>query len=360
VLGIDVEENSMDTVERGGVPKLKALQLHNSTVYRWNRPCYGVLDGKPTLRIENRALPAGPTVKDEVANAALWFGLVSGMVESVADVRDVLSFDTARSNFLAAARLGLDAQFEWIGGFVLPAERLIRDRLLPMAREGLQAAAVDSGDIEHYLGIVEQRVSTRRTGAWWLLESYQAMQKQGLKEGEILSALVAGSVCRQKQGRPVHEWERATAAEAGDWRHSYERVEQYMTTELFTVHEDEVIDLVANVMDWKHIRHVPVEDDEGHLVGIVSYRSLVRLLAKDLPHGKDSPMAVRDVMTRDVHTIPPDTGTLEAIALMREKKVACLPVVTQGRLVGIVSERDFMRIAGDLLLAQLGRREAEA
>jgi len=360
VLGIDVEENSIDIVEAGGIPKLRALQLHNSTVYRWNRPCYGILDGKPNLRIENRALPAGPTVTDEVANAAFWFGLVSGLVESVPDVRTVLPFDTARSNFLAAARLGLEAQFEWIGGFVLPAERLITDRLLPMAREGLQAARVDAGEIEHYLGIVEQRVAKRRTGAAWLLDSFQAMQRQGLKEGEALSALVAGSVVRQKQGKPVHEWERALAEEAGDWRHSYERVEQYMTTELFTVHEDEVIDLVANVMDWKHIRHVPVEDDEGRLVGIVSYRSLVRLLAKDLPHGKDSPVAVRDLMTRDVHTIPPETETLDAIALMREKKVACLPVVTHGRIVGIVTERDFMRIAGDLLLEQLRRRGAEA
>ncbi|MBZ0267801.1 CBS domain-containing protein [bacterium] len=358
VLGIDVEENAMDVLEAGGIPKLQALQLHNSTVYRWNRPCYGVLDGKPNLRIENRALPAGPTVVDEVANAAFWFGLVSGMVESVPDVREVLPFDTARSNFTAAARRGLEAQFEWIGDTVLPASTLILQQLLPLAREGLAAARVDEGDIDRYLGVVEQRVARRRTGASWLLDSYQAMQKRGLKTGEILSALVAGSVVRQKTGEPVHEWEKASEDEAGHWKHSYQRVEQYMTTDLFTVHEDEVIDLVANVMDWKGIRHIPVEDDEGRLVGLVSYRSLLRLLAKDLPHGKDSPVAVRDLMTRKVHTIPPETDTLEAIQLMRDKKVACLPVVSNGKLVGIVSERDFMRIAGDLLLSQFHREDA--
>ncbi|GJM44908.1 MAG: hypothetical protein DHS20C21_17500 [Gemmatimonadota bacterium] len=357
VLGVDVEENSMDTLEAGGIPQLKALQLHNSTVYRWNRPCYGVLDGKPTLRIENRALPAGPTVIDEVANAAFWFGLVSGMVESVTDVRLALSFDQAKSNFLAAARRGLEAQFEWIGDEVLPAATLIREQLLPMAKEGLQEAQVDSGDIERYLGVVEDRVVSRRTGAWWLLESHNAMRSEGFKTGEVMSALVSATLNRQKDGRPVHEWAMAEIMEAGEWQYSYHRVEQYMTTDLFTVHEDEVIDLVANVMDWKHIRHVPVEDDAGLLVGIVSYRSLLRLLARDLPHGKESPVAVKDLMTRNVHSIPPETGTLEAIAIMREKKVACLPVVTDGRLVGIVSERDFLRIAGELLTSQFGSGE---
>jgi CBS domain-containing protein len=151
----------------------------------------------------------------------------------------------------------------------------------------------------------------------------------------------------------VHEWAPARLDEAGDWRHSYLRVEQYMTTEIFTVHEDEVIDLVANVMDWKHIRHVPVENDEGLLVGIVSYRSLLRLLARDLPHGRDCPVPVKELMTRHVVTIPPETTTLEAITIMREHKVACLPVVTDGRIVGIISERDFLRVAGDVLFNQL-------
>ncbi|HMB67797.1 MAG TPA: glutamate-cysteine ligase family protein [bacterium] len=352
VLGIDVEENSMDTLDRGGIPTLKALQMHNSTVYRWNRPCYGVLDGKPTLRIENRALPAGPTVVDEVANAAFWFGLVSGMIEAVTDVRAVLGFDQAKSNFLAAARQGLEAQFEWIGGCVLPASTLIREQLVPMAREGLQEARVDRDDIERFLDVIEQRVDRRQTGATWLLGSYGNMKEGGIKMGEIMGALVSATLSRQKEGNPVHEWSLAEITEAGHWRHGYQRVEQYMTTDLFTVHEDEVIDLVANVMDWKHIRHVPVEDDTGRLVGLVSYRSLLRLLARDLPHGKESPVAVKDVMTRQVHTIPPETGTLEAIAIMRKHKVACLPVVTGGRLVGIVSERDFLRIAGELLTSQ--------
>ena len=357
VLGVDVEEDSLQTLEDGGIPQLKALQLHNSTVYRWNRPCYGILDGHPNLRIENRALPAGPTPVDEVANAAFWFGLVSGMVESVHDVSTVMTFDQAKSNFLAAARQGLEAQFEWVGGEIIPASVLIREELLPLARGGLLAAGVDSDDVDRYLGVVDQRVARRRTGASWLLDSHANMVRSGAKGSEAMSALVAAMVDRQTGGAPVHEWPAATVADAGHWRHSYLRVEQYMTTEIFTVHEDEVIDLVANVMDWKHIRHVPVEDGEGRLVGLVSYRSLLRLLARDLPHGSHGPIPVKDVMARNVVTIPPDTETLDAIALMRAKRVACLPVVEDGRLVGILSERDFLRVAGELLVTALARED---
>jgi CBS domain-containing protein len=178
-------------------------------------------------------------------------------------------------------------------------------------------------------------------------------QEGSAKITERVGALVKGLLARQKEGRPVHEWEPAGLHEARDWKGFNHRVEQYMTTELFTVHENEVIDLVANVMDWKHVRHVPVEDDAGQLVGIVSYRSLLRLLARDLPHHRENPVPVKEVMTRDVVTCSPRTTTLEAIRLMRARKVACLPVVVDGRLVGIVSERDFLRVAGDLLDAKL-------
>ena len=356
VLGVDIEEDSEAVVESGGVPKLKALQLHNGTVYRWNRPCYGVLDGIPSLRIENRALPAGPTVVDEVANAAFWFGVVAGMVEAHDDITKVMAFDTAKSNFLASARQGLDAQIQWVDGKSVPARELILEQLLPLAKDGLKEAGTNSDDIEKYLGVIESRISSGRTGSTWILDSLSAMDRAS-KSAERMSALVAGAIERQRTGEPIHEWSLASLDESGDWRHSYRYVEQYMTTELFTVHQDEVIDLVAHVMDWRHIRHVPVEDDDGKLVGLVSYRRLLRLLARDLVKRSEAPVPVTEVMSRDVVTVGPDTTTLEAIELMRREKVACLPVVTEGRLVGMVSERDFLRVAGNLLLTRLQEDE---
>jgi CBS domain-containing protein len=283
---------------------------------------------------------------------------VCGVSRQHDDIREVMEFDAAKHNFLAAARQGLDAQLVWIGGRTVPVRDLILEELLPLAREGLAASEVDAADAERYLGTLEERVRSGRNGATWQLDSFARMGRNGaVKATERVGALVLAALVRQREGIPVHEWPLADLDDAGEWSSFNHRVEQYMTTEVFTVHEDEVVDLVANVMDWKHVRHVPVENDAGELVGLVSYRSLLRLRARDLPHHRENPVAVRDVMTKNVVTCSPRTTTLEAIRIMRSERVACLPVVIDGRLVGIVSERDFLRVAGQLLDARLAGRE---
>ena len=151
LLGAELGEDPVERLESGEAPSLEALCLHNGTVYRWNRPCYGVSNGEPHLRIENRFLPSGPTVVDEVANAALWIGAVEGASLEYDDVTRILRFDQARENFLAAARLGLGAQLGWSGGARLPAQELIRSTLLPLARQGLRAAGVDDAEVDRYL-----------------------------------------------------------------------------------------------------------------------------------------------------------------------------------------------------------------
>jgi CBS domain-containing protein len=264
------------------------------------------------------------------------------------DLTSRMAFDDARLNFVAAARLGLATHFTWLDGEHIPAQELVCERLIPLARRGLASAAVDSKDAEHYLGIIHHRVESGRTGAVWMLGSYEAMRSEG-RPGERLNALVAAILDRQKGGAPVSTWEPARLEESGGFTQNFMRVEHYMTTELFTVREDEPIDLVASIMDWRHVRHVPVEDNDGHLVGIVSYRTLLHLIAGGWRGGGDSPVAVADVMKRDPISIPPETTTLEAVTLMRKQKISALPVVKDGRLVGIVSERDVMEITAELL-----------
>ena len=128
-----------------------------------------------------------------------------------------------------------------------------------------------------------------------------------------------------------------------------------MTTDLFTVHEDELVDLVACLMDWEHIRHVPVEDHQHRVVGLVTHRTLLRLLAQGKDHRQGRPIPVAEVMHRDPVTAPPETPTLEAIELMKRHRIGCLPVVKDDRLVGIVTERDFMNVAQQLLEERLRR-----
>ncbi|TFG65403.1 MAG: CBS domain-containing protein [Gemmatimonadales bacterium] len=349
ILGSEIGEDPFAALDAGRAPSLKALQLFNSTVYRWNRACYGVgPDGAAHLRIENRVLPAGPTVLDEISNAAFWFGLVSALVNEGSDIRDAISFDAVRTNFVAAARHGLDAHLEWMNGETYTAQDLICNHLIPLAETGLEAGGIDRADIDRYLGTIRERVKLRRTGARWMLGSLAEMGQEGTLE-ERMAALVAATVDRQADGRPVHEWEAARITEGGSLKSSYIRIEQYMVTDLRTVNDDEPIELVANLMDWNHIHHIPVEDNEHRLVGLVSHRSLLRFLASDEARRTDGPIPVSRVMSVDLITVGPDTGTLDAIDLMRKHGISCLPVVQDDRLIGLVTEHDFMRIARVLL-----------
>jgi len=353
----DIDTDPLEVLASGGVPGLKALQLHNSTVYRWNRPCYGVGEGKPHLRIECRVLPSGPTVLDEVANAAFWIGSVIGLARDCPTLTSRLPFDIAKSNFLAASRLGLHAGFYWLDRESVSARQLLSETLIPLAREGLQELDVNRDDIDRYLGVIEQRVKSKQTGAAWVLRSLADMEGEGTL-AERLTAVTAATAARQREGAPVHEWSLARLEESGDWEPSFLTVEQYMTTSLFTVNEDELLDLVAFLM-YKHpIRHVLVEDDDHNLVGIVSYRSLLRLLANN-ESTKDQAIPVRDVMHRDPITVGPETPTTRAIELMREHQVSCLPVTTNGKLVGIVTQTDFMPVAYQLLTEKLQGRSTE-
>jgi CBS domain-containing protein len=351
ILTTETEEDPLGMIEQGVIPSLNALRLHNGTVYRWNRPCYGVHDNVPHLRIENRVIPSGPTVLDEVANAAFFYGMMVGMINTVDDVRDLLTFADVKSNFLAAARDGIRAQMNWFDDTHLPAKELVLEQLLPMAEEGLQECGIDSGDIEHYLGVLRDRVTRRRTGARWMLESLGNMEDQGTAD-QRLRCLVSSMVDQQSSGKPISEWKLAEYCVEQDWRDSYQTIGQFMTQDLFTVHPDDIVDFAASLMDWRHVRHVPVEDTEGRLVGLVSHRSLLKLFAQGRIGG-DERITVEEIMDQDPLTVHPDTPTVEAIRTMRENRLACLPVVRGDKLVGIVTEHDFIKVASRLLESQL-------
>ena len=355
VLTTETEEDPLGMIERGVIPSLNALRLHNGTVYRWNRPCYGVHNNIPHLRIENRVIPAGPTVLDEVANAAFFFGMMSGMTEQVTDIRELLTFPDVKANFLGAARDGIRAQMNWFNDTHLPAKQLILEQLLPLAREGLQEAGIDQDDIDRYLGVVHDRVVKRRTGARWALESLEEMKDAGTQD-QRLRCIVSSMVEQQSSGKPISEWKLADYCVEQDWRDSYLTVGQFMTQDLFTVRPDDIVDFAATLMDWRHIRHVPVESDTGKLVGLVSHRALLRLMAQGRV-GKELSVTVEEIMNPEPVTVTPDTPTVEAIRLMRENHLACLPVTRDKKLVGIVTEHDLLIVASTLLESYLATKD---
>lgn len=356
--GSEGVEDPLAALDEGRAPKLAALQAFNSSVYRWMRPCYGVTGGKPHLRIENRVLPAGPTIEDEVAGAALWIGLMSEGPHAWPELTEQLDVRDARSNFLRAAQEGLACHMAWFDGMEQPMRELLVEEFIPVARQGLTRAGVDSVDIDSNMSLLEERVRTRRTGAHWVLDSVAKMRGRGTRS-QRLNSLTRAMVEHQRSGRPIHEWPPADLDEEGGVRSAFAKVSQCMTTDLFTVEEDECIDLVASIMDWERLRHIPVENKNHELVGLVSYRILLRALAKRRPEETEHPISVAEIMIRDPVTVSPDTPTLDAIRIMCEHRVACLPVVEGGRLVGIVSERDYTQIARRLLERAL-REEAGA
>jgi CBS domain-containing protein len=351
VLTTETEEDPLGMLDQGIIPSLNALRLHNGTVYRWNRPCYGVVDNVPHLRIENRVIPSGPTVIDEIANAAFFYGMMVGMISSGEDVRDRLIFADVKSNFLAAARDGIRAQMNWFNDTHLPAKQLVLEQLLPLAREGLQEAGIDGGDIDRYLGVLENRVKERRTGARWALESLENMADHGTPD-QRFRCLVSSMMEQQSSDTPISDWDLAEYCVEQDWRDSYRRIGQFMTQDLFTVRSDDIVDFAATLMDWRHVRHVPVEDDDGHLVGLVSHRSLLRLFAQGRAGG-DKKVTVGEIMDTEPVTVHPDTRTVEAIRMMRNQRLSCLPVIREKKLVGIVTEHDFIKVASRLLEMQL-------
>jgi CBS domain-containing protein len=264
-----------------------------------------------------------------------------------------MSFDDAKTNFFAAARNGLSAQFNWINGKTHSASELILDHLLPLARQGLKQSSVTPADVDHYLGVIEERTRSGQTGAQWMMKSLAVMNDQ---PREVRNRLLAGEILmRQKSEQPVHHWPVFEVNESDGWSESYQTVGQFMSTDLFTVRPDDLVDLAASVMAWRHIRHVPVEDDEGLLVGLVSHRALLRLVARGAP-ANENPVTVREIMTPNPLTVSSTTPTLEAMEIMRGNRVGCLPVLDDGRLVGIVTSYDFLDASARLFKEQLTTR----
>jgi gamma-glutamyl:cysteine ligase YbdK (ATP-grasp superfamily) len=206
LLPITEEEDPVAMLEQGGCPELAEMSLHNGTIYRWNRPVYAVVDGKPHVRVENRVLPAGPSVADVMANAAFYYGLVRVLAESERPVWTQMSFAAAAENLQAASRHGLAATLYWPGLGEVPVAELVLRRLLPMARDGLDRWGVGSGHADRLLGIIEQRCLTGRNGATWQIATASALAERGASRGEALRGMTQRYIEHMHTNEPAHGW----------------------------------------------------------------------------------------------------------------------------------------------------------
>src|SRR5487761_1692164 len=207
LLPIREEEDPLAVLGRGSIPQLAEMNLHNGTVYRWNRPVYGVVDGVPHLRVENRVLPPGPTIADVIANSAFYFGLVRALAEAQRPIWTQMSFGTAAENLHEAARHGMDAHLYWPGFGEAPVAELVLRRLLPLARAGLVRWGVDPVHTDRLLGIIEQRCLTSRTGAAWQIATVAALTENGATaRAEALRLMSQRYIEHMHANEPVHTW----------------------------------------------------------------------------------------------------------------------------------------------------------
>ncbi len=206
LLPLREDEDPDETLDRGEAPQLAELTLHNGTIYRWNRPVYAVVDGLPHLRVENRVLPAGPTVADTIANAAFYYGLVRALAEAERPVWTQMSFAVAADNLVEGARRGIDAVLYWPGMGEVPVTELVLRRLLPLAADGLRRWGVDSADSDRLLSIIEQRCLTSRNGATWQSDFVHARDRGGITRPEAMRALTQAYIERMHTNEPAHAW----------------------------------------------------------------------------------------------------------------------------------------------------------
>src|SRR5215210_4422410 len=205
LLPVCEEEDPVEVLERGDIPNLAELRLHNGTIYRWNRPVYDVVRGKPHLRVENRCLPAGPTVVDVLANAALYYGLIKVLAEADRPVWSQMSFSAAEENFHQGARYGIDARIYWPGVGEVPATELVLRRLLPLAHQGLEEWGVETADKDRLLGIIEQRCLTGRNGASWQAAAFHRLHDDH-DRFDALREMMRSYVTHMHSNEPVHTW----------------------------------------------------------------------------------------------------------------------------------------------------------
>lgn len=332
------DENSMESVKKGIMPKLTALNLHNGTLYKWNRLCYGVHKNRAHLRIENRYIPSGPSVKDEIANALLWVGVMQGMPKQYEKIWRKMPFRDARGNFVNAARTGIDTYFNWFGKGI-SAKKLMENILIPMAKEGLLKSNIDESEIDYYLGIIQKRIDTTTTGSKWLIRNKRELRKN-VSNYEANVILTEQIYLNQQSNSTISEWESVVFHENKSDK-KYDKVYKIMSTSLFVVHENDLLKLVFKIMEWKQIHHIPVVDKHNKIVGVIEKIQLENL---DFSSTKVMNKVAKNIMNTNFDVTQPETSYKEAKELIINTKSTCVVVLKEDKLVGILTKSDLDKI----------------
>ena len=248
-----------------------------------------------------------------------------------------MEFRLSKDNFIRAARTGLNSVFNWFGK-AIPAKELILDVLLPIAERGLKKRQVDQVDIDKYLGIIAERIEKMQTGTDWQVHSFRNCSKKRSK-AMSLKALTQQMIRHQADNTPVGQWPILTCDATAITEEAIGKphlVEHLMSTDIFCVREEDSIELASQMMTWKKIHHLPVENYAGALVGILTDGGLSRYAADQTP----SSLLVRDIMIRNVITGDAKDSLEKAASILTDHKLSGLPITYENKLVGILTLKD--------------------
>ncbi|PWG04438.1 CBS domain-containing protein [Polaribacter aquimarinus] len=338
IVSSEFDEDSVTAIKKGIMPKLKALNLHNGTLYKWNRLCYGVHQNVAHLRIENRYIPSGPSVKDEIANAMLWVGVMQGMPRQYEKIWRKMPFYDAKGNFINAARTGINTYFSWFGKGI-SAKKLLENILIPMAKEGLLKSNVDEGEIDYYLNIIQKRIDKSTTGSKWLIRNKRKLRKEVSKyESHVI--LTEHIYKNQQLNIPISEWESIDVHE-NDISKKYDKVYKIMSTGLFVVHENDLLQLAYKIMKWKNIHHIPVVDKNNFVVGVLEKKQLDNL---DFTSKKIQNKVAKNIMTTNYDIVESETSYKKIKELIETTDNTSVIVLNDKKLVGIFTKSDLERI----------------
>ena len=329
--------DSKAILQKGEIPDLRGIRLHNGTTYTWNRMCYGFSKKKPHLRIECRYLPAGPSAIDEIANFAFWIGLMRCEPKEGVEFWKNHSFKEVKNNFVLAARSGLNTVFKWYGKNI-PAKQLILEELLPMAHKGLEASGVNAEDIDKYLSVIEKRVSAEVTGSSWTIQNFRSLSKH-YGESIAQKELIRQTLIYQKENIPQHEWENVAIR---DYRLAEKdpTVDQLMSTNIYSVNENDSVEIVKSILEWNQIHHLPVENSDGDLIGLITDGTIDRLQNQK----PGLCCFAKDIMLTNLVTIQSHDSMKKAKSVFEESKLSGLPVTFKDKLVGMLTLTDLAKL----------------
>lgn len=209
---------------------------------------------------------------------------------------------------------------------------MILDDLLPLAEKDLQSQQVDLADIDKYLSIIKNKASSENTGNTSIVNSYANMKE---KHGETngLQNMVQSMLDFQDRNIPVHEWNFEDSK--GISNSSKIKVEDIMSTYIYSLGPDISCDFAKQLMLWRDIHHIPVEDTEGNLIGILTDGMIANCEDGDY---------ISDDMKKDFVSIKAKQSISKVIEIFKSKNFTCLPVVYKQRLVGILTDKDILHV----------------